>query len=225
MPEGIEVVDGLLIIVGVAEILPVAFEGEADDTFSGGEEFFDQVGEVEVFTLGDVFEHTRLEDVQPHGYAVVDGGFFDVVLDTATFVHFDDTQVNFDGARVHGNGADAAIFTVELNEFVKGNEGEDVAVGDQEGVFEVGDIGQRTGGAQRGGLIGVLDVEVVLGAILEEGAHEPGLVADGEGDVVDAGDFHLIEQNLEDGFVANGHHWFGEDAGVGGEAGALTSGE
>jgi hypothetical protein len=42
--------------------------------------------------------------------------------------------------------------------------------------------------------------------------------------VVDAGGFHLVEEDLEDGFVANGHHGFGEDAGVGGEAGAFSSG-
>jgi hypothetical protein len=69
-----------------------------------------------------------------------------------------------------------------------------------------------------------LDVEAVLGAVLEEGAHEPGEVSDGEGDVVDAGGFHLVEKDLEDGFVADGHHGFGEDAGVGGEAGAFSSG-
>jgi len=49
-------------------------------------------------------------------------------------------------------------------------------------------------------------------------------VPDRQGDVVDAGSFHLIEQNLEDGFVANRHHWFGENAGVWGEAGAFPAG-
>ena len=175
--------------------------------------------------LGDVVEDARFEDVEPHADFVVDGGFFDVVLDTAAVVHFDDAQVDFDGALMHGDGADAALFFVELDEFVEGDEGEDVAVGYEEGVLKVGDVGERSGGAEWGGLVGVLDVEVVLGAILEEGAHESGHVSDGEGDVVDAGGFHLVEEDLEDGFVGDGHHRFGEDAGVGGEAGAFASGE
>ncbi len=96
---------------------------------------------------------------------------------------------------------------------------------DEEGFGEVGDVGERSGGAEGGVFVGVLDVEAVLGAVLEEGAHEAGEVPDGEGDVVDAGGFHLVEEDFEDGFVANGHHWFGEDGGVGGEAGAFASGE
>ncbi len=208
----------------MAEVLPVAGEGVADDGFASGEEFFDEVGEVEVLAFGDVVEDARFEDVEPHADAVVDGGFFDVVLDLAAFVHFDDTEVDFDFAFVHGDGADAAFVFVELDEVVDGDEGEDVAVGYEECFGEVGDVGEGSGGAEGGGFVGVLDVEIVLGAVLEEGAHEPGHVTDGEGDVVDAGGFHLVEQDLEDGFVANGHHGFGEDAGVGGEAGAFASG-
>jgi len=200
----------------VAEVLPVAGVGVADDGFAGREEFFDEVGKVEVLPLGDVVEDARFEDVEPHADFVVDGGFFDVVLDAVGTVHFDDAQVDFDVALVHGDGADAAFFTVELNEVVDGDEGEDVAVGYEEGLGEVGDVGEGSGGAEGGGLVGVLDVEAVLGAILEEGAHEPGHVSDRQGDVVDAGGFHLVEEDLEDGFVANGHHGFGEDAGVGG---------
>ena len=216
MAEGVEVVDGLFVVVGVAEVLPVAGVGVADDFFAGGEEFFDEVGEVEVLVFGDVVEDARFEDVEPHADFVVDGGFFDVVGNLVITVHFDDAQVDFDVALVHGNGADATFFFVELDEFVDGNEGEDVAVGYQEGFFEVGDVGEGAGGAEGGGFVGVLDVEVVVAAILEEGAHEPGEVPDSQGDVVDAGGFHLVEEDLEDGFVADGHHGFGEDAGVGG---------
>ena len=223
--HGVEVFDGLFVVCGVAEVLPVAVVGEADDFFAGCEEFFDEVGEVEVLAFGDVFEDARFEDVESHTDAVVDGGFFDVVGDLAAVVHFDDAEVDFDVALVHGDGADASIFVVELDELVDWDEGEDVAVGYEEGFGEVGDVGEGASGAEWGFFEGVLDVEVVLGAVLEEGAHEPCHVTDGDGDVVDAGCFHLVEQDLEDGFVANGHHWFGEDAGVGGEASAFAASE
>lgn len=216
MAEGVKVIDGLVVIGGVAEVLPVAGVGVADDFFSGGEEFFDQVGEVEVLSLGDVFEDAGFKDVEAHADFVVDGGFFDVVLDAVIVIKFDDAEVDFDVALVHGDGADAGMLFVELDEVVDGDEGEDVAVGYEEGFGEVGDVGEGSGGAEGSFFVGVLDVEAVLGAVLEEGAHESGEVADGEGDVVDAGGFHLVEEDLEDGFVANGHHWFGEDTGVGG---------
>lgn len=89
----------------------------------------------------------------------------------------------------------------------------------------MGDVCQRTGSAQWKILVGVLDVEVVLRTILEVGAHQPGEMPDGEGDVVDPGCFELVQQDLEDGFVADRHHRLGEDFGVGGEAGAFSSGE
>ena len=109
MAEGVEVVDGLFVVVGVAEVLPVAGVGVADDGFAGGEEFFDEVGEVEVLVFGDVVEDARFEDVEPHADFVIDGGFFDVVGNLVITVHFDDAQVDFDGALVHGNGADGFI--------------------------------------------------------------------------------------------------------------------
>ena len=216
MLQGIKILDRLLVVRGVAEVLPVAVVGEAEDTFSGCQQLLDQVGEVEIFALGDVFQHARFEDVESHTDAVVDGWFFDVVSHVAALIHFNHTQVDLDGALVHGNGADGFILFVEPDQLRDRQQGEHIPIGYQEGFGQVGDIRQWSGGAQWKILIGVLDVEVVLRTVLEVGAHQPGEMPNGEGDVVDPGCFELVQQDLEDGFVTDRHHRLGEDFGVGG---------
>jgi hypothetical protein len=42
---------------------------------------------------------------------------------------------------------------------------------------------------------------------------------------VDASAFELGDQHFQDGFIADGHHRFGEDPGIGGQSGAGPAGE
>jgi hypothetical protein len=223
--HGFEVEGGLGVVVGAAEVLPVAGEGEAEDFFAGGEELFDEVGEVEGLGVGDVVEDARFEDVDAHGDVVVEGGLFDVVADAGADGEVDDAEVDFDVALVHGDGGEGAVVAVELEEVGDGEGGEDISVGDEEGGVEAGDEGEGAGGAEGAVFVGVGDGEAEAGAVLEEGAEELGEVADGEDGFGDAGALELVEEDFEDGHVADGHEGLGEDAGVGGEASALAAGE
>ena len=123
MAHGFEILYSLFVIRRVAEVLPVAVVGVANHFFTGSQELFDEVGEVEVLALGNIFQHPRLEDVQPHANSVIDGWFFDVILHLAAIVHFNNTKINFDSALVHSNGADATILFVELDEIINGEKG------------------------------------------------------------------------------------------------------
>jgi len=202
---------GLGVIIGVAQVAPVTVERKADHPFAVGQQYLDQVGEVQVLIFGDVLQHARLEDINAHAHAVIQGRLFHVPgNDVVAVVLFNHAQVDVHSALVHGNGADGVLLPVKIQQVIEIEQGEHIAVAHHESFFQIGHHRERSRGAQRHGLIGIGDVQIVLLAVLKKGLHQPGQVADGQNDMIDARAFHLAQKNLQDGFVANGHHWFGE---------------
>ena len=137
----------------------------------------------------------------------------------------DHTQVDLDLALVGGNGCDRPALAMALDQVSDAQVGQDVAVGNQEGIVQAVDQRERPCGAERVFFQAIADAQAELLAVLEKGFEQVGHVPNGQDHFVDAGAFHLAEQYFQDRQVADRHEWFGEDFGVGRQASAFAAGK
>ena len=120
-----------------------------DHAFAGCQQALDQVWKVQVFACGDVIQNARLEEVNAHADAVVEGGLFDIASHhVIAVVLLDHAQVDVHLAFVHGDGADGALLFVEADQVVEGQQGQHVAVADHKGFIQPGNLCQGAGRAQ-----------------------------------------------------------------------------
>jgi hypothetical protein len=149
-----------------------------------GQQLEHQVGEVQAFVVGDVVQNAGGKDIDAHADQVFQGGLFDVAGDGVVGVGFDHAQVDVHFPVVGGDGGQGiSLAFMEGHQVGNIEQGQHVAVRDDEGVVQAVDQRDGPSGPQGVVLVAVADLQAVVAPVFEEGAHQPGQVPDGDDDL------------------------------------------
>src|SRR5271157_3467857 len=96
-----EILSGLLVIVGAAEVFPITIERKGKDFFPSCDQLEDQIRKVQILTVWNEFEDARFENIYTHADNVVVNRFFNISIDPATLVQLNNTQIDLHLAAVY----------------------------------------------------------------------------------------------------------------------------
>ena len=203
-----------------ADVLPVAVGHVAVEPLAGGQGGRERLArEVDGLPLGDEVEDLRLEDVDAGVDGVAEhlapGRLLQEPLDRPVLVGDDDAELERVLDRLEGQGGQAPVGVVEVDDGAEVDVGQDVAGDDEEPLVElVLGVAHRTGRAERGRLGGVDHAHAELGPVAEVGADGVGHEGHGDHDVLEAVGPQQVDDVLHHRDVGHGEHRLGL---VGGE--------
>ena len=205
-------------ILGLTDIHPEAFEIERVELAvlaDGGEGLLLDGGRAEL----DALEDTGVEDVDTSVDAVANefDGLLDEAVDAGGVVGLVDNDTVLGGLLDLGDddGTLLAVLLVEIGKLLEGVVADDIGVEDEEGrVVLAQDLLrqlERAGGAQRFGLDGELNVNIVFLLIfLERRDHDIGAVVDSKNNIGDTRSSQALDLVQDHGPVAELHQGLGE---------------
>src|SRR5207253_10571484 len=163
-----ELVDRACVVVGAADVQPIAAEAAHGHGFAGGDEIEHQVVKAILPLRWNVAQHAGAEHVDAHAHFVSRARLLAKIRQPSGAVGFQHAEVDdfFEATRrdrEHGVGG--GVVVVQLAEV---EIGQDVAVHHQKLLRQIADQPQRTHGAERLVLERIVDAQSPLAAVLEE---------------------------------------------------------
>ena len=188
-PAVVDVLVGLEVRLGRADVLPVPLGDVPEDRPAGVEDGReDLAGEVDGAALGDEVEDLRLEHVDPGVDRVAEDlaprRLLQEAFDRAALVGDDDPELQRVLDRAERQGGQGALLLVEVDDGREVDVGQDVTGDDEEPLVELlPGVEDRAGRAERRLLGGVDHADAELGPVAEVAADGVGHERDGDDDV------------------------------------------